>query len=100
VGEPWFLYLVECRDGTLYTGVARDVARRAAAHDAGRGARYTRGRGPVKVLLASGPLDKREAHRLERWLKRRPRSGKLAALRALGGRRPRLAAPGRPRLRL
>jgi putative endonuclease len=89
VGEPWFLYLLECRDGTLYTGVARDVAQRVALHNAGRGARYTRGRGPVRVLAASPPLGKSTAHKLEHWLQQRPRDDKLAALRALGGRAPR-----------
>ena len=84
MAPSWFLYLLECRDGTFYTGVTCDLDRRLAAHNAGRGARYTRGRAPVRLLLASPPLAKAEAHRLERWLKRKPRAGKLAALRSLG----------------
>jgi putative endonuclease len=94
VREPWFLYLLECRDGTLYAGVTRDMARRVAAHDAGRGARYTRGRGPVRVLAMSPPLGKSAAHRLEHWLKQRPRADKLAAIRSIGGRRPRARRRG------
>ena len=42
-GERWFVYIARCNDGSLYTGIARDVALRIAAHNAGRGARYTRG---------------------------------------------------------
>lgn len=80
--KSWFVYLVECRDGTLYTGVALDVGRRVAEHNAGRGARYTRGRGPVRVVAASAALEKRAAYRLEWQLKRRPREQKAAALRA------------------
>ncbi|MCX5742506.1 MAG: GIY-YIG nuclease family protein [Proteobacteria bacterium] len=47
----WFVYLARCADDTLYCGVATDVAARIADHDAGRGARYTRGRGPLAVVL-------------------------------------------------
>lgn len=47
---PWFVYLVECSDGTLYTGIAKDVSRRVQQHNDGRGARYTRTRRPVKLL--------------------------------------------------
>lgn len=47
--KQWYLYILECRDGTLYTGVTDDVPRRVAAHNAGKGAKYTRGRGPVTL---------------------------------------------------
>jgi len=80
--RSWFVYLVECRDGTLYTGVAIDVRRRVAEHNAGRGARYTRGRAPVRVVAASRALDKRAAYRLEWAVKRQPARAKAAALRA------------------
>lgn len=43
----WYLYIVECRDGSLYTGITDDIPRRMAQHNAGKGAKYTRGRGPV-----------------------------------------------------
>jgi putative endonuclease len=61
----WFLYLARCADGTLYTGIARDVAIRIAAHDAGRGARYTRGRGPLTLCAVRRCRSQREALRLE-----------------------------------
>lgn len=77
----WFVYLVRCRDGTLYTGVARDVERRLEQHNTGRGARYTRGRGPVVMVAASRAMEKRAAHRLEWAVKQLPRRRKAAAVR-------------------
>ncbi len=47
---PWFLYIVRCADGSLYTGIAKDLGARMAQHNSGRGARYTRGRGPVTLV--------------------------------------------------
>jgi len=79
--QSWFVYLVECRDGTLYTGVALDLVRRLAEHNAGRGARYTRGRAPVRMVASSVALEKRAAYRLEWALKRRPARDKAEALR-------------------
>lgn len=52
--KTWFLYLLECSDGSIYTGITVDVARRFAAHCAGSGARYTRAR-PPRCLLAAVP---------------------------------------------
>ena len=46
----WYLYIVRCRDGSLYTGIATDVARRLALHTAGKGAKYLRGRGPLTLV--------------------------------------------------
>ena len=77
----WFVYLVRCRDGTLYTGVARDVERRLEQHNAGRGARYTRGRAPVVMVAASRAMEKRAAYRLEWAVKQLPRRRKAAAVR-------------------
>lgn len=45
--KEWSLYILECKDGTLYTGIACDVAQRFRAHQQGKGAKYTRGRGPL-----------------------------------------------------
>jgi putative endonuclease len=74
--DIWFVYLARCRDGSLYTGIARDVAARVAAHDAGLGARYTRGRGPLVVCAVRRCRSKGEALRLEYAIKRLPRPGK------------------------
>jgi len=78
----FYVYIVQCRDGSLYTGVAKDVEARVRQHNAGQGARYTRGRGPVVLIAQTGPLPPADALRLERTVKRAPRDGKRAALRA------------------
>ena len=46
----WYLYVLRCGDGTLYTGITTDVQRRLATHRAGKGAKYTRGRGPLELV--------------------------------------------------
>jgi putative endonuclease len=83
---PWFVYVARCADGTLYTGIALDVAARIAAHDRGRGARYTRGRGPLALCAVRRCASKGDALRLELAVKRLPRSLKeaLASTRRLG----------------
>lgn len=49
--EPvWYLYILRCGDGSLYTGITTDVERRLAAHRSGKGAKYTRGRGPLELV--------------------------------------------------
>ena len=50
--KTWYLYLLECTDGSIYTGITVDVAARYAAHIAGRGARYTRSHPPLRVLAS------------------------------------------------
>lgn len=50
-GDKWNLYIAECADGTYYTGIAKDVENRLAAHNAGKGAKYTRDRGPVTLVF-------------------------------------------------
>ena len=72
----WFVYIARCADETIYVGVARDVALRIAAHNAGRGARYTRGRGPLQVLATRRCPSKGDALRLELALKRLRREEK------------------------
>jgi putative endonuclease len=74
--ETWFVYLVRCNDGTLYTGIARDVAARIALHSAGRGARYTRGRGPLRLCATKRCRSKSEALKLELAIKLLPRDAK------------------------
>lgn len=48
--KKWYLYILRCGDGTLYTGITTDVQARFAQHQAGKGAKYTRGRGPLVVV--------------------------------------------------
>jgi putative endonuclease len=72
----WFLYVARCADGSLYTGIARDVQARIAKHNAGKGARYTRGRGPLKVCAIRRCPSKSEALKLEIAVKKLPTSKK------------------------
>ncbi|HEY4059236.1 MAG TPA: GIY-YIG nuclease family protein [Kofleriaceae bacterium] len=74
----WYVYVARCADGSLYCGIARDVASRIAAHDAGKGARYTRGRGPLRVVLTRRCMTKGTALRVEYAFKQLPRSRKEA----------------------
>ena len=48
--KAWYLYILRCKDGTLYTGITTDTDRRLEEHNSGRGAKYTRGRGPVEMV--------------------------------------------------
>ena len=48
--SQWYLYILRCGDGSLYTGITTDVERRFAAHQCGKGAKYTRGRGPLEIV--------------------------------------------------
>jgi putative endonuclease len=66
----WFLYLLECSDGSVYTGIATDVAARFDKHVSGTGARYTRSRKPVRVLASFQLADRSSASRAEYWVKR------------------------------
>ena len=74
----WSVYLARCADRSLYCGIAVDVAARIAAHDAGTGARYTRGRGPLTVLAVRHCRDKGVALSIEHAIKQLPRAEKLA----------------------
>lgn len=73
-----YVYIVRCRDGTLYIGTARDIARRLRQHDAGQGAKYTRSRGPVTLLWQEGPMTVSRALRREHQLKQLTRPQKEA----------------------
>lgn len=76
-----FVYIVRCRDDSLYTGTAREVARRLAEHNAGKGAKYTRSRGPVALLWQEGPMTVSRALRREHQIKRLSRLDKEALVR-------------------
>lgn len=79
-GVSWFLYIVRCADGTLYTGIARNVRDRMAMHEGGRGARYTRGRGPLELCVTRRCADQGRALRLEYAIKQLSRAEKEALL--------------------
>lgn len=78
--RAWFLYVLRCADGTLYTGITTNLARRVAEHNAGRGARYTAGRRPVTLLAAWRFLDRGTAQRVEARFRRLSRARKLSLI--------------------
>lgn len=65
----WFLYLIECTDGSIYTGITVDVAARYAAHAAGKGARYTRSHPPLRLLATVEYPDRSAASKAEYRMK-------------------------------
>jgi putative endonuclease len=75
-----FCYIVECADGTYYTGWAVDPEKRVKAHNAGRGAKYTRTRRPVRLVYVEPQPDRRTAMKREIQIKRLGRAGKLKLL--------------------
>ncbi len=77
---PYYLYILRCGDGTLYTGIAADVDKRLALHQSGKGAKYTRGRGPLTVVYREECADKSAALRRELEVKTLPREKKLALI--------------------
>ena len=74
--KPCYCYIVECADGTYYTGWAIDPERRVAVHNQGRGARYTRTRRPVRLVYVESQPDISTALKRERAIKRMTREGK------------------------
>jgi putative endonuclease len=75
------VYVLRCRDGSLYTGVTNDLQRRLAVHNSGRGSRYTRSRRPVALVYSEKAADRGAALRREAELKRLKRAEKLAVVR-------------------
>lgn len=73
----WVVYLLRCGDGTLYCGIALDAEARLEQHQAGKGAKYTRGRGPLELLYREACGTKAGALRREREIKRLRRTEKL-----------------------
>ena len=82
---PWYVYILRCGDGTLYTGITDNMPRRLAAHRAGRGAKYTRGRGPLELVYQERTEGRAQALRRERAIKALPRAEKLALCRDTAG---------------
>jgi putative endonuclease len=74
--NDWYLYLVRCGDGSLYTGITTDVERRFKAHQDNNGAKYLRGRGPLVLVFKEKIGGKRLAFQVEHVVKRWPKSKK------------------------
>jgi len=71
--KKWYLYIVRCRDGSLYTGIATDVERRFAEHQENKGAKYLRGRGPLKLVFKKEMGKRGLALKIERLVKKLPK---------------------------
>ena len=76
----WHVYIVECSDGTLYTGIAKDPAARVRQHNNSKGARYSRGRQPVKLVYREKVGEQGDALRREQQIKQLDSKGKRALI--------------------
>ncbi len=76
----WYLYILRCGDGTLYTGITNDLPARLEAHRSGRGAKYTRGRGPLELVYQEALDSHSQALKREYQVKQLPREQKLALI--------------------
>ena len=82
----WFVYLVRCRDATLYCGIAKDLARRVAEHNSPeKGAKYTRGRQPVQLVYVEAAASRAQATQREGTIKRMSRAEKTALIKSAAG---------------
>lgn len=75
--KDWFVYILECSDGTFYTGITDDLKSRLTAHNAGKGARYTKGRGPVVLRYQEKVKGRSEASIREAEIKKLSRKEKF-----------------------
>lgn len=80
--KQWLVYVLRCSDRSLYCGITNDLKRRIKQHNSGTGARFTRGRGPVKLVRSWHTENKSAALKAEIAFKRLTRSAKLALLKA------------------
>ena len=78
--SQWYLYVLRCADGSLYTGITTDVERRFAVHQSGKGAKYTRGRGPLEIAYQEVCADHSDALKREYAFKQLSREQKLSFL--------------------
>ena len=84
IDEKWVVYLVRCSDNSLYCGISNDFNRRLEKHNAGKGAKYTKSRKPVKLVGISPEIAKNEALKLEYRIKRTVAGKKIAELEKTG----------------
>jgi predicted GIY-YIG superfamily endonuclease len=87
--DTWFVYLLRCADGTLYTGITKDLARRTRQHNDGTASRYTRSRRPVKLVYHESPCSQSLALKREAAIKKLTRKQKLGMIRGAVRRRRR-----------
>ena len=73
----WYVYILRCRDDTLYCGISPDIEKRLEQHRSGKGAKYTRGRGPLELIYSEVCDSHSDALKREAAIKRMPRAEKL-----------------------
>jgi len=78
--NDWYVYIVECKDGTLYTGITNNLVKRILTHNKGKGAKYTRSRLPVVLKAVKDRLTKSEASKLEYKVKQQKKEDKIQFL--------------------
>ena len=78
--NKWFVYILECNDGSLYTGVTNDLNRRIKQHNAGKGAKYTRMKRPVKLVYSKEIENKSEAFKMEYQIKQLSKKEKISLI--------------------
>ena len=76
MSNNWHAYILKCKDGTFYTGIINDLKSRIKQHNLGNGAKYTRGRGPVKLVYSEQCADRSTALKREAEIKKLTRSQK------------------------
>jgi UV DNA damage endonuclease len=95
-GEPdWFVYLLRCADGSLYTGISNDVPRRIVQHNAGTASRYTRSRLPAVLVYHEPQASRSMALKRELAIKALSRQEKESLIRAGGTKRQKADSPAR-----
>ena len=77
MGNTWYLYILRCKDGSLYTGITTDVEKRLEMHRSGKGAKYTRGRGPLELVYSETCENHSQALKREWEVKKLPKEQKL-----------------------
>ena len=75
--SQWYIYIIRCADDTLYTGISNHLEKRIDSHNAGNGAKYTKGRGPVELIYKEKSQDKSTASKREAEIKKLTRKEKL-----------------------
>jgi putative endonuclease len=80
IEKNWIVYLLRCSDNSLYCGVSNNIAKRVVEHNSGMGAKYTRSRRPVVLVVTSRDMTKGDALKLEYQIKRLPADKKIAEL--------------------
>ena len=82
--SQWYLYILRCKDNTLYTGITTDVEKRLEAHRSGKGAKYTRGRAPLELVYQESCGSHSNALKREAEIKKLPRTAKEMLVKTRG----------------